>query len=116
MKVTLKYTTAASAFTGFTTMGGGMLAGPFGLAVGAILGGITSFLYTQDKFKSVVEIIRELTPAQKRMLVNHLENAFRDLDVTDVIHITTLAIYNLSSRGMFKMLNYLGATRCKVHT
>uniref|UniRef100_A0A0A9XEA2 Protein C19orf12 n=1 Tax=Lygus hesperus TaxID=30085 RepID=A0A0A9XEA2_LYGHE len=95
MKVALKYTTAASAFTGFTTMGGGILAGPIGLAFGAIFGGLTSAFYTHNKFKSVVEIIREdLTPEQRKMLVAHLEKAVRDVGITDVIQITTLLMTN----------------------
>ncbi|XP_066908571.1 protein Nazo isoform X2 [Halyomorpha halys] len=86
VKVALKCSAAGAGLSALTTFAGGILAGPIGLVTGATVGGLCAYSLTKNKFKPVVQILREeLTYTQKEQLANHLRNALKDLDITDAV-------------------------------
>lgn len=121
VKVALKCSAACAGLSALTTFAGGLVAGPIGLVAGATIGGVTAYSLTKNKFKPVVQILREeLTYSQKEQLANHLRNALKDIDITDAVKLfqvlscgevtVMLTIYKvvnkyLESNKGYKMLN-----------
>uniref|UniRef100_A0A668V0G6 Uncharacterized protein n=1 Tax=Oreochromis aureus TaxID=47969 RepID=A0A668V0G6_OREAU len=67
--------------TGGCTLVCGALIGPVGFAVGGAIGGLCSWL-TSKKFKSVPEILKEMTDDQRRDLFNAIRRHLQERGVT----------------------------------
>lgn len=63
----------------------GILGGPIGLAMGAIIGGVSSAVKFSGTFKPLSEILRyDLTERQQQQLYESINNAVRDIHPTDI--------------------------------
>lgn len=67
----------------------GLLGGPIGMAIGGLVGGLTAAKASKD-FKPVGVVIMNMTPCQKEELIQNLQQAVQDLDVTGLIFLATL--------------------------
>ncbi|XP_071532384.1 protein Nazo-like isoform X2 [Panulirus ornatus] len=93
LRVAFKESLKGGAIAGSSTVIGGLLAGPLGLALGGAVGGLTAAFLSQGKFKSVASIIRnDLTPAQKERLANSVWRIVDDIGPTDVLAVTSLVL------------------------
>lgn len=76
-------------FTSLTTFSSGvglfLLPPPFGLITGAALGGLTSYLITKDKFKSIPEIMGEMSQEQCDLLRVALVKAVEEFNFLSAI-------------------------------
>lgn len=72
LKASLRYTGLSSIFVGLTTLAGGILGGPIGIAAGATLGGVISAVHGyNEEYKPVSYILlHEITPEQRARLIN----------------------------------------------
>lgn len=68
---------------------GGLLGGRNGLALGGGLGALAVGM-SQTPYRSAVEIICELTPAQKQSLYDELLRSYNALDTSDLVTIRNL--------------------------
>uniref|UniRef100_A0A3P8N8L9 Uncharacterized protein n=1 Tax=Astatotilapia calliptera TaxID=8154 RepID=A0A3P8N8L9_ASTCA len=78
IKVAVKNSTKGAMVAGGSAFVGGLLGGPPGIAVGGVIGGLSSWL-TSKKFKSVPEILGEMTDDQRRELFNAIRRHLRGL-------------------------------------
>ncbi|XP_071532380.1 protein Nazo-like isoform X1 [Panulirus ornatus] len=91
LRVAFKESLKGGAIAGSSTVIGGLLAGPLGLALGGAVGGLTAAFLSQGKFKSVASIIRnDLTPAQKERLANSVWVFLRNRSVWDLAEVSKL--------------------------
>ncbi|XP_055383185.1 protein C19orf12 homolog [Condylostylus longicornis] len=95
MKVTIKETGKGTLVCATACFIGGIVAGPFGLAVGGTLGGLGAAMLTKDKFKPVSEVIKnDLTTVQRETLVEKIMLAVQEFHPTDVAAILALVANN----------------------
>ncbi|XP_068058530.1 protein C19orf12 homolog [Anomalospiza imberbis] len=76
---------------------GGMLAGPPGIAAGGAVGGLIGWI-TSGQFKSVPEILMELSAAEKQKLSAEAMAVVKNLDWTDSRHLIALVMSNSALR------------------
>jgi len=85
MRCTISQSAKGAMVTAGTTFIGGILGGPIGLAVGAIIGGVGSAVKLNGTFKPVSEILRnDMTNDQRKQLQEHIINAVRNIHPTDL--------------------------------
>lgn len=78
-----------------TTVIGGILLGPAGLAVGGVVGGCAAAIMSRDKFKPIPQIImNDMTDAQRERLVASVSTVIADLRVEDAALLLPLLLNN----------------------
>lgn len=78
-----------------TTVIGGILLGPAGLAVGGVVGGCAAAIMSRDKFKPIPQIImNDMTDAQRERLVASVSTVIADLCVEDAALLLPLLLNN----------------------
>lgn len=69
----------------FILLSTGILGGPFGLAVGAVVGGVSSAVKFRGTFRPLGEILRhDLSDRQREQLQEHIINSVRAIHPTDI--------------------------------
>nr|XP_023025614.1 protein C19orf12 homolog [Leptinotarsa decemlineata] len=97
LQVTLREATKGAMIAGFGAFAGGLLAGPFGLAVGGTLGSITAAWRSREKYRSVVDILRnELTSQQQEKLATSIKNILQNVKPDDCIKLLALVLTSTS--------------------
>lgn len=117
MRVTITSSAKGAMITGATCFVGGILAGPIGLAVGGVLGGLSSWKLMQGnifhssltglgfltnglvsgQFKPISEVIRnDMTIRQKEMLKEHILAAVSGFEPKDLAILLPLIMGNHS--------------------
>ncbi|XP_011181993.1 protein C19orf12 homolog [Zeugodacus cucurbitae] len=82
---------AASAFTG------GILLGPVGLAIGGTAGGLMAYKMTSGSFRPLADVLlNDLTDDQQERLVQHVNNAVREFQISDLALLLPLLMNNAS--------------------
>ncbi|XP_076034673.1 protein C19orf12 homolog [Oratosquilla oratoria] len=117
LRVTVKESVKGGLIAGATTVLGGMLLGPVGLAVGGTFGGITAAILSQDKFRSVASVLRDdLTHTQKQRLASSAMKIVNSLDATDIYHLMSLLTMftNVRYRLITETINFL-SENLKMH-
>ncbi|XP_069680993.1 protein Nazo-like [Periplaneta americana] len=80
---------------GTTTIIGGLVMGPPGLAIGATLGGCAAAFMSRDKFKPVAQVImQDMSHAQRERLAAAVSAVVEDLRVEDVALLLPLLLGN----------------------
>ena len=90
LRATIKGSVSGGVMAGVMTTAGGLVLGPPGLLVGALVGGGIAYTMQKDKFKPVVDVLKELTPAQKEELYKELQELRQKLSVQDAIELMLL--------------------------
>lgn len=61
--------------------------------VGGVTGGLLGYAATKDRFKPLHEVIaKDLTPREQIQLVEHLKDALKDFDITDVVKLAQIVM------------------------
>ncbi|XP_034247979.1 protein C19orf12 homolog [Thrips palmi] len=85
IKVAVQYSMLSGVAVGVCTAVGGILMGPFGLAVGGTLGSVMAAFKTSGHFKPVSRVILEdMTPIQQTQLAASCMRIIQDFRVEDV--------------------------------
>ncbi|KAL1502024.1 hypothetical protein ABEB36_007236 [Hypothenemus hampei] len=92
LKVALAGSTKAAAVVGLSTLVGGLLAGPLGIAIAGSVSSITVALNLQGEFKPVIVILSELNDDQKRRLNDAIQNIVNDIRAEDVAGLLTVVL------------------------
>ncbi|XP_058804496.1 protein C19orf12 homolog [Phymastichus coffea] len=75
MKVTVKVTATCAIIAACSTLVGGLIAGPFGIAAGGLIGTAAAFSYGHGKFKSVPQVLaQDATPEQREKLAKAIRS------------------------------------------
>ncbi|XP_071959636.1 protein C19orf12 homolog isoform X2 [Antedon mediterranea] len=109
LRVTVKETMKAGVMAGTGATIGGLMGGPLGIAVGGTCGSLVAAYMTNGKFKSVPQILQEMSPEQKERLYNHYQIIFQGLDYNDVFELQKLISGDTDVRGRVVegLTNYL---------
>ncbi|GFG29432.1 hypothetical protein Cfor_02633 [Coptotermes formosanus] len=95
VRATVRESLKGGCIAATTTVVGGLLLGPAGLAVGGIVGGCTAALISKGKFKPVSEVImNDMTNAQRERLAASVAAVVADLRVEDVVLLLPLLLNN----------------------
>ncbi|XP_049765721.1 protein C19orf12 homolog [Schistocerca cancellata] len=93
MNVAVKESAKGGIITGVSTVCGGLLLGPLGLALGGTFGGITAYCMSKNKFKPVPKILMEdLTVRQKEELVRSVQAVINDIRAEDAAVLASLIL------------------------
>lgn len=93
MRVAVKESAKGGVITGVSTVCGGLLLGPLGLALGGTFGGVTSYILSKNKFRPVPKILMEdLTDRQKQQLAGSVQAVINDLRVEDAAMLASLIL------------------------
>ncbi|CAH1163567.1 unnamed protein product [Phaedon cochleariae] len=97
LKVSIKEATKGAFCVGFGAFAGALLAGPVGLAVGGTIASVTTAWRSRYSYRSVVDVLRnDLTPEQKRKLVDSVQNLISKIKPEDCLKLLTLVLTNAS--------------------
>lgn len=94
MKAAFRNVKQSLLVTGAMMVLGAMVMGPPGLAAGGGVGGFLSFWMSRGKFKSVPQILKELSPAKKEKLRRQVRDIVRNLEWTDTAQLTKKVMAN----------------------
>ncbi|XP_054463921.1 protein C19orf12 homolog [Anoplopoma fimbria] len=108
IKVAVKNSAKGAIKVTGTAVVGGMLGGPPGLAVGAAVGGLLSWL-TSGEFRPLPQILMELPPAQRQKLYDQVASVLDKLDWMDAAQLIALVMGNPTLQQQVKaaLLNYV---------
>ncbi|XP_058798581.1 protein C19orf12 homolog [Phymastichus coffea] len=95
MKVALNTTVECGVVAAISTMIGGLVAGPPGIAAGGLVGTLISSCHANGKFKSVPEILmKDTTQQQKEKLANALRNFLTKENIITIVQLITASQNN----------------------
>ncbi|XP_017768575.1 PREDICTED: protein C19orf12 homolog [Nicrophorus vespilloides] len=100
LEVTVMESGKGACIAAACTFAGGLLAGPIGLGVGGTLGAIFAAYNGSGKFKSVGEVIMEMTPAQRTALAESVMKVIHDVDGRDLAMLATIIMTNNSLQAV----------------
>ncbi|XP_068159231.1 protein Nazo-like [Drosophila tropicalis] len=96
IRATFEESAKGAAVVGITTLLGGLLLGPRGLALGGVVGGAVAYAMADDSFRPLGEIIlNDLTDTQREQLVQHVTKAVQDVHPTDLAMLLPLIMSNV---------------------
>ncbi|XP_066249735.1 protein C19orf12 homolog [Euwallacea similis] len=79
---------------------GGLVAGPIGMAIGGSVTSIAVAMSSQGKFKSVMEILDEMTDDQKRLLYKALERVVKKFETQHCVELAIFILTNTSVKNL----------------
>nr|XP_041574443.1 protein C19orf12 homolog isoform X2 [Taeniopygia guttata] len=91
MKAAVTHSGRGAMLTGASAFLGGMLGGPPGIAVGGAVGGLIGWLTSED-FKPVLQVLMELSAAEKQELCNATMPFVKNLCWTGARHLIDLVV------------------------
>ncbi|XP_068058794.1 protein C19orf12 homolog [Anomalospiza imberbis] len=97
MKTAYTHSRRGAMLAGGGAFVGGMLGGPFGIAVGGTVGGLIGWITSED-FKSVPQVLKELSAAEKQKLSAEAMAVVKNLDWTDAAQLIKLVMSNSTIR------------------
>jgi len=83
LQVTIKESFKGGMIAGASTVVGGFLGGPLGIAAGSTVGGCLAAYAARGKFLSVAQVIQKMPHEQQRMLVIELQSILKNIDYRD---------------------------------
>ncbi|XP_028295542.1 protein C19orf12 homolog [Gouania willdenowi] len=109
ISVAVKCSAKGAAVAGGAAFAGGLLAGPMGIAVGGLCGGVLGAWLTSGQFKPLPQILIELNPTQQNQLHNQVMGVLGNLDWTDAAQLVTLvmASSSLHEQVLSTLLGYV---------
>ncbi|XP_013416425.1 protein C19orf12 homolog [Lingula anatina] len=90
LRVTVQEALRGGLIAGATTVAGGLLLGPVGLAVGGAIGGAAAYANAQGKFKPVSTVLREMEPEKKKILYDRVQRIISGITIEDGIALLAL--------------------------
>ncbi|KAL2093796.1 hypothetical protein ACEWY4_011108 [Coilia grayii] len=98
IETAITHTGKAGAAGGAMMMAGGLIGGPPGIVVGAVVGGVLGYWMTNGQFKSIPQVIMEMTPDQKQKLYADVMPILgsRPIQWTDVAQLTAVVMGDTS--------------------
>lgn len=90
LRVTFKQSAKGGLITGASAMAAAVLMGPVGLAIGGALGGCVAAAMMKDKFVSATEVISNMPDDRKDALIEAVQRAVADIEVTDAVELLAL--------------------------
>ncbi|XP_064466072.1 protein C19orf12 homolog [Ornithodoros turicata] len=90
LQVTVRECAKGGVIAGISTLVGGVLMGPAGLAIGGAVGGCCAAYLAKGKFLPLATVIRSMSQKERKKLQLAIEAVLRDIDMTDVIKLTML--------------------------
>ncbi|KAJ8688379.1 hypothetical protein QAD02_024174 [Eretmocerus hayati] len=89
MKIALNVSAQCGLIASISTMLGGLVGGPRGIAIGGSLGTALAYFHGNGKFKSVPEILaNDATPQQKEKLADAIRNLVTPENIFTIIQFT----------------------------
>lgn len=109
IKVAVRSAAQGAAMTGGAAFVGGMLAGPPGLAMGGVVGGLFAGWWANGTFRPLPQILLELPPQQQRKLYDDVMAVVGNLDWTDAAQLVALVMgsSSLQQQVTAALLNYV---------
>lgn len=109
IKVAVKNSTKGALVAGVVAFGGGLMAGPPGIAVGGAVGGLLGSWWTSGQFRPLPQILMELPEAQKKKLYQDVLSVLNNLDWTDAAQLIALVMGNatLQQQVTAALLSYV---------
>ncbi|KAM9374255.1 protein C19orf12 homolog isoform 1-T2 [Phaethornis superciliosus] len=109
MKAAVKHSGRGALLAGATAFVGGLMGGPPGIAVGGAFGGLLGAWMTTGQFRPVPQILMELPPTEQQKLYDEAMAILRNLDWTDIAHLTALVMGSASLQQKLTsvLVNYL---------
>ncbi|XP_050292746.1 protein C19orf12 homolog [Anthonomus grandis grandis] len=94
LKVTITSSAKGALYVGAATFIGGVLGGPLGMAAGGVLSSLSVAFSSQGKFKSVVQIIAEMSEEQQVRLATSVQNAIKSVRPEELVGLLSLVMTN----------------------
>ncbi|PNF34775.1 C19orf12-like protein [Cryptotermes secundus] len=99
VRVTMTESFKGGCIAATTTIIGGMVLGPAGLAIGGAVGGCAAAIMSKDKFKPIPQVImNDMTDAQRERLVASVSAVIADLRVEDIALLLPLLLENRAAK------------------
>ncbi|XP_066151441.1 protein C19orf12 homolog [Euwallacea fornicatus] len=100
LKVTITESGKGAMMAGAGVFLGGLVAGPIGMAVGGSVMSMAVAISSQGKFKSVIEVLHDMTDDQKKRLCKAIEKTVEKIKLQDCIDIAILILTNSSVKEL----------------
>ncbi|XP_060536160.1 protein C19orf12 homolog [Cylas formicarius] len=100
LRVTLIESGKGALIAGFGAFFGGLLAGPPGLAIGGVVSSIGAAWYGQGTYKSVAQVISEMSSNQRRALAEAVTKAIEKTKPQDFVGALSLILTSASLKDV----------------